>query len=402
MKMKSPLPLSLSDSNEASASLRDTYANVLAVEHRLKAAGACLGVAESTIRGYADQLNVTRRASDTNPASPPVRVFDIPTIFDMANYRRQLKLVKLPRQGSRPVIITVLLAKGGVGKSTTTCELAMHLQLGGLRVLVIDLDSQSNLTHMMGYEADFTLEESSRYGLTDEAIVQFTFASVGIPFCTRSRGQLDSTPSYGHKLFKYPFGPNGPALIPADTFLADLEIALANASGHRELYVKNILDAGINRRVPGFDLSEFDVVLFDCPPSMSFATRNTLAAADIVIAPIRLDTFSIKGLTKLWEEMSALNQDYQVRPELVILPTHYEPNLQRTTRMNMLLEKYKAYVVQDIFIPRSELFPKSTETYLPLSLLQPTAAPVTSYKKFAGVIHDRIIELTRKQAPTAT
>lgn len=372
--------------------LRSTFAHTQALQYRLRAASALLGVTDNTMRGYADNAGIPiKRASELKPGSPSVRIFDTETLFRLAQWRRAQGYLKEPVNG--PTIITVDVIKGGTGKTTTSVELALHLQFLGLRVLLIDLDIQANATQLMGYEPDLTMDEAATYGLLPEAIVQETFASVLLPFLdSKSRGgsapNLRSIPTINP--IKKPFGEHGPHLIPADTFLGDVESALANAKGQRELYIRQLIETSLQNKVSNFNAGAYDIIIFDCPPSVSFTSTAALAAADFVVAPIRLDAFSVKGLAKLMSEINSLERDYRVKPELVILPTHYAPQLARIGRMQMQLSQSHEFLAPNV-ISASEEFPKSLDQYLPLSLQKPTGNATKEYKLFADHMHAKIL-----------
>lgn len=370
--------------------LRSTYAHTEHLQYRLRAAGALLGVTDNTIRGYADNAGITvKRASDITPGAPSVRVFEPDTLFRIAQWRRQQGYVKGPSTG--PTIITVDVIKGGTGKTTTSVETALHLQLLGLKVLLVDLDIQANATQLMGYEPDLTVEEAEAYGLALPAIVTETFSNLILPFLeAKNRGVVRVTTGELTNVIKKPFGDFGPHLIPADTFLGDVETALANSKGQRELYIRQFITAANEGKIPFFETSKYDVIIFDCPPSVSFTSTAALAAADIVIAPIRLDAFSVKGLTKLMSEINALDEAYQVRPELVILPTHYAPQFARIGRMQAQITQYHELLAPNV-ISATEEFPKSLDNYLPLTLQKPTSNGAKEYKLFAEYIHSKIL-----------
>lgn len=369
---------------------RDTYAQTDALTYRLRAAGALIGVTDNTIRGYADNAGIpVMRASDLNPDAPAIRVFTPDVLFRIAHWRREQGYIKGPVAGAAPVVITVDVIKGGTGKTTSACELALHLQLLGLRCLLIDLDVQANATQMMGYEPDLTLEEAPAYDLSERAIVTDTLASVLLPFIDRQRGSARH-PMPKISPIKMPFGSHGPHLVPADTFLGDIEQALANAKGQRELYLKRLLDESFRGNVPSFSVAGYDVVIFDCPPSVSYTSSSALAAADIVLAPIRMDAFSVKGLVKLMSELGSLDEAFHVRPDLVILPTHYAPQLSRIGRMQVQLQRYRDLLL-GCSITASEEFPKSLDHYLPLTLQRPTCTPSKEYRMVAEQMMPRIL-----------
>jgi cellulose biosynthesis protein BcsQ len=384
-------------SSIAMTASRSTFAQVDTLQYRLRAAGALLGVTDNTLRSYADNAGIlVKRASDITPGAPSVRVFDTDVLFRLAYWRRVQNYVKSPNPTAGPLVLTVDVIKGGTGKTTTAVETALHLQLLGLRVLLIDLDVQANATQLMGYEPDLTSDEAGNYGVSVEAIVQETFSEILLPFIdSKTRGTgMRSTPT---SLVKRPFGEAGPHLIPADTFLGDIEPALANAKGQRELYIRQLLAASRAGTVPGFDIRSYDVVIFDCPPSVSFTSTAALAAADFVVAPIRLDAFSVKGLTKLMSEIDGLDGAYHLRPELIILPTHYAPQLARIGRMQTQLNQYRDLLAPNV-ISSSEDFPKSLDSYLPLTLLKPTSSAAKEYKLFAEHMHAKILAKANERA----
>jgi chromosome partitioning protein len=372
--------------------LRPTYAYIGAVEHRLKSAAALLGVSENTLRTTLAESGIeVRRANQDNPNAPAVRLFDLPTIFQIAEYRRAKKLIKGP-EGKKPIVIAIEIIKGGTGKTTTAAEVAVQLQLQGLKVLGIDIDIQANFTQLMGYEADLTEDEAAMYGLTEEAIVNGTFATICGPFIERNGRPVDAK-----AIIKYPFGPSGPAIIPADTFFSDLEHDISKSGGKRELVFQKFFKESIAGNVPGLNVGDFDVVLFDCPPNISFVATNALASADIVIAPVKMESFSVKGLSRLIGEVHTLKAEYggEVKdPELVILPTYYSTNLPRVGRMQEKLAQYRANT-SPVSISQSEEFPKSTDNYMPLTVIKPTCQPVKEYRMFVDHLIKKINEVSK-------
>lgn len=369
---------------------RSTYSLKDTLQYRLAGASAMLGVSSNTMRNYADNAGVDiKRAGQLKPGSPAVRVFNPEQIFQIAAWKRGQTMHRLPER--RPVVITVDVIKGGTGKTTTSVELAIHLQLMGLKVLLIDLDIQANATQMFGYEPDLTMDEAEAYDLTPEAIIENTFGSVMLPYIASksgARGGMQCPPA--NEIIKMPFGVAGPHLIPSDPFLGDVESALATAMGQRELYVRRILESNY-----GFDAKSYDVLIFDCPPSVSFTSSSAIAAADIVIAPIRLDMFSIKGLSRLMGEINTLEVEYKLKPELIILPTHYAPQFSRISRMQQTLTAYREMMAPCV-ISASEQFPKSLDQYLPLTLQSPTCPASKEYRVFSEFVYSRIIARGKK------
>jgi chromosome partitioning protein len=370
--------------------LRDTYAEPSAFPQRLKAVSNLLCISENTLRNHLAEsgIDITRQSS-TNPSAPAIRIFTIEKIFEIASWRR--KTGKVKKITNRPIGLVVNLIKGGVGKSTTTAEVAIQLQLKGYSVLVIDLDPSSNLTSLMGYEPDLELNEAKNYGLTEKAIVKYTFDHLCTPFIESRRNRehhwIDS-----EEVIKKPFGEFGPHLIPSDVYLGDLSDKLNTVPGDRDHVIKAFLNAANIGKVPGFDTSIYDFILMDCAPSVSQISLNAMATADYVIAPVKMDLFGAKGISRLNTEINSLKSRAQdVDLELVILPTHYSRNINRTARMTEQLQSYKDNLTV-CSIPQSEMFPSSQSYYMPLTLQMPTSIPVAAYREFTDILLRKILK----------
>ena len=376
-----------------SSQLRSTFAHTGQLLYRLRAAEALLGVSHTTLRGYTETAGVrVKRANEFNGKAVPTRVFEPETIFSLARWRRSQGYVKGPASG--PIVVTVNVVKGGTGKTTTAVETAVHLQLMGLRVLCIDMDVQSNLTQSMGYEADLMPEEAAIHGINEEALITATFADIVAPYVAAAQrgtnARLPQEPIEG--LIKKPFGEDGPHVICADTFLSDIEMPIANSKGARELVIRELFAEAKRGNIPSFEISVYDVIIMDCPPNMSMTSTCAIAAADIVVAPVKMDSFAIKGLARLIHEIDGLKKTYQINPQLLILPTHYSPNLARISRMQAELGKYASMLSQQV-ISASEDFPKSLDQYLPLTLQKPTSKGASEYQLFAEILRNKILEV---------
>ena len=154
--------------------------------------------------------------------------------------------------------------KGGVGKTTTTVNLAACLAEAGERALVIDLDPQANATSGLGMKANGT----SSYDLLDGAPVAELAKPTAFP-----------------NLF----------LIPSKPELAGAAIELARRSDGEGYLAESLADA-----------REFNFVLLDCPPSLGPLTVNALAAADRVIVPVQAEYYALEGLAQLMQSINLI------------------------------------------------------------------------------------------------
>lgn len=375
---------------------RPTFAHVDMIEHRLRATAALLSVSENTLRTMLAESGIeVRRANEENPAAPAIRIFDLPSIFKIAEWRRNKKLAKTPDR-KKPVVIAIEIIKGGTAKSTSAAEIGVQLQLLGYKTMLLDIDIQANLTQLMGYEADLSEDEAEINNLTQEAIVSGTFATICAPFAERKPLTVDVK-----TVIKYPFGPSGPAVIPSDTFFGDLERALEKSTA-RELTFKRFFDASMRGEIPGLNVSDFDVIIFDCPPSISLVSTNAIAAADIIVAPVRMESFAVKGLSRLVSEMNALSDAYKGQlkiGEMIVLPTFYSTNVRRIGRMHDKLNMYRDNLSPQS-IDQSEEFPKSIELYLPLTLTKPTCDAVKQYRVFVDHLVKKIQAISKSKDQT--
>jgi chromosome partitioning protein len=167
-------------------------------------------------------------------------------------------------------VLAVAIQKGGTGKTTTTLSLGVELGRMGRRVLLIDIDPQSNLTQAVGH--DPTQIEHSVY----EVLLNPTY---GPGFATIST-------SYGVDL------------VPATLTLAGAELTLAGRFG-RELLLRTALAEA---------RKEYDYILIDSPPSLGVFTVNALTAADAVLVPLQAHIFALKAMPQLEETIGIVRQ----------------------------------------------------------------------------------------------
>jgi chromosome partitioning protein len=163
-------------------------------------------------------------------------------------------------------VIAILNQKGGVGKTTTTVNLAAALAEMGKRILVIDLDPQTHLGLHFGVEDGAT----SVYDVLMDDDIPITDARI------KARTRID--------------------LVTSEVDLAAAESELATKADRHDLLSKKIAPV----------LGKYDFVIIDCPPSLGLLTINALAAAEELIVPMQTHFLALQGVSRLFETVSLL------------------------------------------------------------------------------------------------
>ena len=249
-------------------------------------------------------------------------------------------------------IFCIANQKGGVGKTTTTVNLAAGLAKLGLRVLVVDLDPQGNAT--MGSGIDKRMLEVSVY---DVLLESATIAEA-----------------------RQPAVKAGYHVLGANRELAGAEVELVHLE-RRERRLKAALLAVRD---------EYDFVLIDCPPSLSMLTLNGLCAAHGVLVPMQCEYFALEGLSDLVHTIKQVHAN--LNPDLLIiglLRVMFDP---RITLQQQVSEQLSAHFGSKLFntvIPRNVRLAEAPSYGLPGVVFDPASKGALAFVEFAREVVQR-------------
>ena len=218
-------------------------------------------------------------------------------------------------------IITISNQKGGVGKTTTTVNLASALASKGLQVLVIDLDPQGNASTALGIDHHADIKSIYEVLIDDVPMEQVVQISPERP---------------------------GLTCVPATIHLAGAEIELVSLVA-REQRLRTAIETYLNTT-----MNPPDYVLIDCPPSLGLLTVNAFVAAKEVLIPIQCEYYALEGLSQLTRSIEMIRKHLNPELELsTILLTMYDS---RTKLASQVADEVKTHFPNQVLstiIPRS-------------------------------------------------
>lgn len=229
--------------------------------------------------------------------------------------------------------ISIINNKGGTGKTTTVLNLGAALKKKGYKILLIDLDSQGNLTHALHIQ-----DHKHHVG------------EVLLNKCTLEDAIQKA---------------EGLDIIPSKSNLLDFEYLINNEPG-REFLLKEVLEK----------TNTYDFILMDCPPSMGTLSINSLVAADSYIVPMQAENFAFIGLDRILQTVEKVKQRMNTHLELDgILFVKYQPRtkfgqavVSNIVQNDHLKDKlFNAYIRQDISLMEAPAFGQSIFEYAPKS-----------------------------------
>ncbi len=244
-------------------------------------------------------------------------------------------------------IISCVNQKGGVGKTTTTVNLAAGLGIKGKRVLLIDADPQGNSTSGLGISKR-SVTASSYDVLTgqasaDKAVLKTEFKNIDI--------------------------------IPASMDLAGAEIELTSIQ-RREAQLK--LALSVIR-------DQYDYILIDCPPSLGLITLNALNASDTLLVPLQCEYFALEGLSQLMATVRQVKRLYNPQIELEgVLLTMYDGRLNLTHQVVAEIKKHFSDKLYKTVIPRSVRLSEAPSYGMPIQYYDKRSKGALAYNDLAA------------------
>ena len=245
-----------------------------------------------------------------------------------------------------PRIIAIANQKGGVGKTTTTINLGAAIAESGKKVLIIDLDPQSNTTTGLGVSTK-DLNSSIYQVIIEENTASETIISVGIK-----------------NLY----------LLPSSLELAGAEIELVTAFS-REQRLTRALDEVV---------SDYDFIIIDCPPALGLLTVNALCFANEVIVPIQCEYYALEGLGQLVGNVDLvkanLNPDLEISKIVLVM---YDSRTKISKQVADEVREYFGERVCAQVIPRSVRLSEAPSYGQPITVFDPTSRGSVAYKELA-------------------
>ncbi len=244
-------------------------------------------------------------------------------------------------------VVAIANQKGGVGKTTTAVNLAACLAKKGKKVLIFDLDPQSNASSSLGSSS----YQSNLYNL---------LISDDIP----KLDLVEDTDIEGLMLF-----PSTPDLAGAEVELADVSDRI-----------------GRLQRILNFYQKDFDFIVIDCPPSLGFLTLNAFNASDELLIPMQAEYFALEGLARLMNTIKriSLSNDFTKNPKIGgIILTMFDPRTNLSKQVSDEVRNHVSDLLYEVKIPRNIKLAEAPSHGLPVISYDPLSQGARAYVELA-------------------
>lgn len=247
-------------------------------------------------------------------------------------------------------IIAIVNQKGGVGKTTTSVNLAAGLGIKGKKTLLIDIDPQGNST--------------SGYGINKREITHSSY-EVLIGECSAADAVIKTK-------FK------NVSVMPSSIQLVGAEIELTEVESERESCLKKAI-------APIVD--DFDYILIDCPPSLGHITLNALCACDTFLVPVQCEYFALEGLSQLIATVRPVKRMYNSTIEIEgVLLTMYDGRLNLTREVVDEIKKFFPKKLFKTVVPRGVKLSEAPSYGEPIQYYDKRSKGAAAYDKLAAEI----------------
>lgn len=255
-----------------------------------------------------------------------------------------------------PRIIAVANRKGGVGKTTTTVNIATAMAATGKKVLVVDLDPQGNASTSMG------INKRGRMASSYEVLLGNKKLSEAVVWT--------EVPNF--------------SIIPSSPDLAGAEVELIEIAQREYMLKKALKTEAVN----------YDYVLIDCPPSLSLVTINALVAANAVIVPLQCEFLALEGITDLIRNINQIKKRFNPDLELQgVVLTMYDRRNNLSQMVEDDVRNYFGKKVYQTVIPRNVRISEAPSHGKPVLLYDFKCAGSQAYISLTGEVLRREKEL---------
>ena len=257
-------------------------------------------------------------------------------------------------------VIAVSNQKGGVGKSTTTVNLAAYLGLKGKKVLVIDVDAQGNTT--------------TGFGIRKKAVKKTVYEAI-IGTCRITDAIIDTD-------FK------NVSVVTSAQKLAGAEIELSMLDNRIQRLKMQVLTIK----------QQYDYILIDCPPSLSLLTLNALAACDTVLIPLQCEFYSLEGLTQLNDTIKRVRDHYNPTIDIEgIVFTMFVGRYNLTAQVVSEVKKHFPKKVFDTVIPRNVTLSEAPSFGKPVYYYDKSSNGAVAYEQLCNEFLTREKKMSKKK-----